>query len=301
MCLPTYRDLIEINNLQSPSISPDQVLSKVNFSFADRLSPRGKRREVRSNLSKELLTTSRTKRKSNLAPNNKRIKRLEPSYVQHVEDDEEVDDDSDVLVKVKIRKYDLQKFEFLPKEKWTSPAACMDQAQRKTLLPRYKTIQQMFVWYSQRPGKEYKDWPAQKFVLLQLTDINGVGKKEVVNARRKKPAAIAFGRPQGLEWFDLWKDSFKDGDKEGTGDFTNHSTSNTDTLIEFWKVPEDQFSTTEATRATQGTVSTNRSNGHLTKSSTLNPSQSKRNETRKKRKESKSNRSKSISNAHFSS
>jgi hypothetical protein len=160
----------------------------------------------------------------------------------------------------------------------------MDQSQRKTLLPRCKTIQQMFARYSQRLGQEYKDWPAQEFVLLQLTDINGVGKKGVVNARREKTAAIAFGRPQGLKWFDLWKDSFKDGGKEGTGDFIDHSTSNTDTLYEFWTVPKDQFSTTEATRATQETVSTNRSNGHLTKSSTLNPSQSKRNETMKKRK-----------------
>jgi hypothetical protein len=70
--------------------------------------------------------------------------------------------------------YNLEEWEFKEKEKWATPAACMDNSQHKTLEQSIRTWQKCASRYSQRPGQ---NWPAQEWVLLQITDIYGVGKK----------------------------------------------------------------------------------------------------------------------------
>jgi hypothetical protein len=86
--------------------------------------------------------------------------------------------------------YNLEEWEFMEKEKWATPAACMDNSQRKTLEKNIRIWQKCASRYGQRPGQ---NWPAQEWVLLQITDIDGVGKKKA-STRRKKIAVMAYER-----------------------------------------------------------------------------------------------------------
>jgi hypothetical protein len=60
-------------------------------------------------------------------------------------------------------RYNLKEWEFKDKEKWTTPAACMGNKQRKNLVQTIKTWQECASRYSQRPDQ---NWPAQEWVLL---------------------------------------------------------------------------------------------------------------------------------------
>jgi hypothetical protein len=66
--------------------------------------------------------------------------------------------------------------------------------QRRNLKNVIQTITKMFARYSQRPGT---GGPEQEWVLLQLTDINGVGGKDPKN-HRSKTAVNAYGRKEGI-------------------------------------------------------------------------------------------------------
>jgi hypothetical protein len=124
--------------------------------------------------------------------------------------------------------YNLEEWEFKEKEKWATPAACMDNSQRKTLGKSIWTWQKCASRYSQRPGQ---NWPAQEWVLLQITDIDGVGQKKA-SSRCKKTAVMAYGQSQAIKLYQKWVDI--NGDTgNGARDFVGHSTSNIDTLKSF--------------------------------------------------------------------
>jgi hypothetical protein len=147
-------------------------------------------------------------------------------------------------------RYNLKEWEFKDKEKWSTPAACMDNKQRKNLVQTIKTWQKCASRYSQRPDK---NWPAQEWVLLQITDIDGVGNKK--NSTRKKTAVMAYGRSQAIK---LYKKSLNSSGDTGNGapGFVNHYTSNIDTLKSFWVKSEDQFITDEYGESTSKALGT---------------------------------------------
>jgi hypothetical protein len=101
---------------------------------------------------------------------------------------------------------------------------------------------EMGIQVRQRPGQ---NWPAQEWVLLQITNIDGVGRKKA-STSRKKTAVMAYGHPQAIEWYQKWLDSSGDTGNVGR-DFVNHSTSNMDTLKSFWTSTEDKFVNVELT------------------------------------------------------
>jgi hypothetical protein len=71
-------------------------------------------------------------------------------------------------------------------------------------------------------------------VLLQLTDINGVGDKDPKN-RRSKTAVNAYGRQEGIAKYNKWRTNTKeDGDQ-----FVNQSTSSMKELESLWKCKEE--------------------------------------------------------------
>jgi hypothetical protein len=141
--------------------------------------------------------------------------------------------------------YNLEEWEFKDKEKWSTPAACMDNRQRRNLEQSIKTWQKCASRYSQRPDQ---NWPAQEWVLLQITDIDGVGKKKT-STRRKKTAVMAYGRSQAIKLYQKLLDSSCDTGN-GARDFVNHSTSNMDTLKLFCITAEDQFINVESAKST---------------------------------------------------
>jgi hypothetical protein len=243
MILPTYKDLLKTHGQQPcRSVSPDQVMSEFGSTFLQTFQQPRSSDRLNDTQSRGRAKTNRdtTTPKSN-SPPNKKSKTVQPKEhndSDYIYDDDEQSDTDGEGVLDKSGLYNLGEGEFLPKELWKTPAACMEYAQRKNLMACYKTIQKMCARYSQRPGK---DWPAQEFVLLQLTNINGVGQKKIATSHRKKTGVMAFGRPQGIAWYKSWLDSTT----EGEGDFINHSTSNTGMLQKFWKTPEDEFSDTE--------------------------------------------------------
>jgi hypothetical protein len=83
----------------------------------------------------------------------------------------------------------LEEWEFKEKEKWATNVACMDNSQLKTLEKIIRTWQKCASRYSQRPGQ---NWPAQEWILLQITDMDEVGQKKA-STRRKKTAVMAYG------------------------------------------------------------------------------------------------------------
>jgi hypothetical protein len=138
----------------------------------------------------------------------------------------------------------LKEWEFKDKEFWSTPAACMDNKQRKNLVQAIKTWQKRASRYSQRPDQ---NWLAQEWVLLQITDIDGVGNKKT--STRKKTAVMAYGRSQAIKLYQKLLDSSGDTGN-GAREFVNPYTSNMDTLKSFWITPEDQFITDESTEST---------------------------------------------------
>jgi hypothetical protein len=64
--------------------------------------------------------------------------------------------------------------------------------------------------------------PAQEWVLLQITDIDGVGKKKA-STRRKKTAVMAYGQSQAIKLYQKSLDSSGDTGN-GARDFVDHST-----------------------------------------------------------------------------
>jgi hypothetical protein len=108
--------------------------------------------------------------------------------------------------------YNLEEWEFKEKEKWATPAACMDIRQRKTLEKSLRTRQKWASRYSQRPGQ---NWPAQEWVLLQITDIDGVGQKKA-STSRMKTVVMDYGRSQAIEWYQKCLDSSGDTGKDST-------------------------------------------------------------------------------------
>jgi hypothetical protein len=141
--------------------------------------------------------------------------------------------------------YNFEEWEFKEKEKWATPAACMDNSQRKTLEKSLRIWQKCASRYSQCPGQ---NWSAQEWVLLQITDIDGVGKKNIFT-RCKTTAVMAYGRSTGIKLYKEWVDS-NDGTTNGAGDFVDHSTSNIDTLKPFWTTTEEKFVNVESTKST---------------------------------------------------
>ena len=121
--------------------------------------------------------------------------------------------------------------EYRPKRTWTTPAACMAGQQRKKLKANVETMTNVFDRYSQRPGMEF---PSQEFILLQITDINGVGHKYEPLCRRKKTAAMAYGRPKALDEFKRYLES----ETNGENNYVNHTATDIDELTHFWRTNE---------------------------------------------------------------
>jgi hypothetical protein len=83
--------------------------------------------------------------------------------------------------------YNLELGEWRTKKGWKTPASCMDGHQRRILIKVIETITKMFAWYSQQP---YTGWPEQEWVLLQLTNINGVGDKDPNNHQQNSSQCL---------------------------------------------------------------------------------------------------------------
>ncbi|OEU09885.1 hypothetical protein FRACYDRAFT_248135 [Fragilariopsis cylindrus CCMP1102] len=166
--------------------------------------------------------------------------------------------------------YNLEEHEWRGKRKWNTPAACMESGQRKRLENNVKTMDKVFSRYSQRPGKGY---PANEFVLLQMTDINGVGHKGEA-CRRKKTAVIAYGRTNAVTMYKSWLESTIKGDDN----FVNHSATDLKTFTNFWKTEEEDLAGEEV--ITSSTSTSNTENGNAADSPILkvggnNPTRSK--------------------------
>ena len=99
------------------------------------------------------------------------------------------------------------------------------------MLKVIETVAKKFARYSQRPGT---GWPEQEWVLLQLTEINGVGDIGN-NCHQSKTAVNAYGRKEGIAKFNSWCTSTKEG---GDG-FVNRSTSCLEEFKSFWKSTEE--------------------------------------------------------------
>ena len=155
--------------------------------------------------------------------------------------------------------YNLEEHEWRGKRKWNTPAACMDAVQRKLLKSNVKTMEKVFSRYSQRPGKGY---PANEFVLLQITDINGVGHKGEA-CRRKKTAVMAYGRNNAVAMYNSWLESTIKGDDN----FVNHSATDLKTFTNFWKTEEEDLAGEDA--ITSSTSATNTENGNAADSPIL--------------------------------
>jgi hypothetical protein len=131
----------------------------------------------------------------------------------------------------------------------------MDNNQRKFLEESIRTWQKWASRYSQRPGQ---NWPAQELVLLQITDIDGLGQKKT-SSRCRKTAVMACGHSQAIKLYKKWVDS-NGGTRNGARDFVDHCTSDIDTLKSFWTTTEEKFVNVEATSTATGTTQEDGSN-----------------------------------------
>jgi hypothetical protein len=127
--------------------------------------------------------------------------------------------------------YSEELCEFRRKGEWTTPAACMDSSQRGCLYQNMVTLTKTFARFSQRPGK---NWASQEWVLIQLTDINGVGVKGPTH-RRNKTAVNAYGRKEGIAKYNEWLEDTK----EGGDQFVTRSTSSLSDFRMLWTTKEE--------------------------------------------------------------
>jgi hypothetical protein len=80
-------------------------------------------------------------------------------------------------------------------------------ADQRNLLKVIETVTKTFAPFSRRPGT---GWLEQEWVLLQLTEINGVGDKGT-NCHQSKTAVNAYGQKEGIAKFHSWCTSTKEG------------------------------------------------------------------------------------------
>jgi hypothetical protein len=125
----------------------------------------------------------------------------------------------------------LELGEWRSKKNWKKAASCMDTTQRRVLLKSITTISKIFARFSQQPGT---GWPEQEWVLLQLTDINGVGDKDPKN-RWSKTAVTAYGQQEAIAKYNKWRTDTK----EGGDQFVNRLTSSVKELESLWKCKEE--------------------------------------------------------------
>jgi hypothetical protein len=88
-------------------------------------------------------------------------------------------------------------------------------------------------------GYRNSQWPGtglleQEWVLLQLTEINGVGDKGR-NSHRSKTTVNAYGRKEGIAKYHSWCTNTK----TGPDGFVNRSTSCLEKFQSFWKSREE--------------------------------------------------------------
>jgi len=153
--------------------------------------------------------------------------------------------------------YNLDEHEFRGKSLWKTPAACMDSTQRGLLKKCVNTMRKAFSRYSQRPGQ---GWAANEFLLIQITDINGVGNKRTAS-RRNKTAVMAYGRTNAVEMYNRWLNSTSDRNDN----YVHHSTDNIESLEKFWKTNEEDF-------AASGAIATTADSPTLKEDGSLSPS-----------------------------